>query len=152
MEYQQLVQDFALRTRANIRIIQKIQKEQPEIEFFEVTQLINSLLGLLIFPQQRYIDRIPEIPLQNLEEDGWPVPKIVGGDYPQVKNLKELIRYLRNAIAHCNIEFISDQNKQLHGLRLWNIRRYIITWKAELTIADIEKLTEKFIDLLLETR
>ncbi len=157
MEYQNLIGDFAQHTRANLETLRNLQKAQPNLELYEVTQLINSMLGLLVFPQQRYIKRIPKTPVSELKSQGWPIPKVIG-NYPQVKDLNELVRYLRNAIAHCNLEFLSDDGKQLRGLRLWNTRTERVTgkktekttWKAELTIEDIEKITGKFIELLLE--
>jgi hypothetical protein len=151
MNYQDLVRDFAQRTRANLETLRSFQKAQPDVEVYEVTQLINSMLGLLVFPQQRYFDHIPETPLGNLASQGWPIPR-VEGNYPQVKDLRELVRYLRNAITHCNLEFLADDREQINGLRVWNTnpRNGQTTWKARLTIEDIEKITDKFIQLLLE--
>lgn len=157
MDYQNLVRDFAHRTRVNLETLRQLQKTQPDLEIYEVTQLINSMLGLLIFPQQKYIENIPKTPLAELKDQGWPIPKVVD-NYPQVRDLYELVRYLRNAIAHCNLKFLSDDGKQLRGLRLWNNKTKTVggkkidetTWKAELTMDDIEKITDKFIQLLLE--
>lgn len=151
MDYENLVRDFALRTRKNLDALRAIQQSQSDV--YEVTQLINSMLGLLVFPQQRYVHRIPQVSLDELYKQGWPIPKVVG-DYPQVANLNQLVRYLRNAIAHFNLEFISDGFGKIQGLKVWNTdprRGNIITWRAELTIDDIEKITDKFIELLLET-
>lgn len=77
MEYQNLVMDFAARTQANLKIIERLAKQdvsllvnnpfneidEDGVEAYEVTQLVNSLLGLIVCPQQRYYDQIPEIPL-----------------------------------------------------------------------------------------
>lgn len=151
MEYHSLVRDFAARTRANLDVLRKLQRSQKEIEVYEVTQLINSMLGLLVFPEQRYLSRIPQIPLRELTDRGWPIPKIIG-DYPQVRDLKALIKYLRNAIAHCNVRFVSNESRQIIGLQVWNIppRGNKPNWKAELSLADIEKITDKFVQLLLD--
>ncbi len=107
MDYQNLVKDFPRRTRQNLETLRCLQAEQPSQEIYEVTQLVNSLLGLLVFPQQKYFNTIPEIPLDDLAAQGWPIPEVIG-DFPQVKNLCDLIQYLRNAIAHFNIKFITD--------------------------------------------
>ena len=115
MNYQNLVQDFAHRTRDNLETLRNLQKTQPDIKVYEVTLLINSMLGLLVFPQQKYFDHIPKTPLGELASAGWPIPTIEG-DYPQVKDLRELVRYLRNAITHCNLEFRSDDGVQISGL------------------------------------
>ena len=148
MKYENLVKDFVKRTKQNNLMLHKLQIENPNLEFYEVTQLINSLLGLLIFPQQEYLDRIPKTPLDELAKSGWPIPKVVG-DYPQVKNLNQLVRYLRNAIAHFNIKFY-DEFQQIAGLTVWNKYDGEITWKATLTNSDIEEITNRFVDLMLE--
>jgi hypothetical protein len=151
MDYQNLVRDFAHRTRYNLDTLRNLQKTKPDLEVYEVTQLINSMLGLLVFPQQRYFDHIPKTPLTELANQGWPIPE-VEGHYPQVKDLRELVRYLRNAITHCNLEFLSDEGEEISGLRVWNTnpQNNQTTWKARLMIEDIEKITNKFIQLLLE--
>jgi hypothetical protein len=158
MDYQELVRDFADRTRTNLQTLRRLKEEDPEAEVYEVTQLMNSMLGLLIFPSETYVQRIPKTPLSELACQGWPIPEVVGS-YPQVAHLKELVRYMRNAIAHCNVRFLSDEDRQIIGVELWNERtrraldgRQIptVTWKARLTIDDLEKITDKFIDMLLE--
>ena len=149
MEYSNLVKDFAQRTRQNLELLKTLQRQHPDLEIYEVTQLINSMLGLLVFPQQRYVRNIPRVPLDELARQGWPIPR-VKGDYPQVSDLNQLVRYLRNAVAHFNIEFISDNGRQIQGIVVWNKnpREGGIDWKAELTLSEIETITDKFIDLL----
>lgn len=60
MEYSDVVKDFAERTLVNLRQIESLS--ESGYEAYEVTQLINSLLGLLIFPKERFHESIPEIP------------------------------------------------------------------------------------------
>lgn len=163
MEYKQLVEDFAKRTRINLNIFRRIQKEHPEIircykkedpqtDMYEVTQLINSLLGLLVFPREEFVGKVPHKSIGELKKDGWPIPRIKG-NYRQINNLNQLVRCLRNAIAHCNVKFNGDTNKNIVGLELWNQdpETGSITWHAELTIEEIDAIGHKFIDLILET-
>lgn len=49
MKYENLVKDFVKRTKQNNEMLRKLQTENPNLEFYEVMQLINSLLGLLVF-------------------------------------------------------------------------------------------------------
>lgn len=154
MMYEDLVADFARRTRTNLEQLRTIKSQNPNMEVYEVTQLINSMLGLLVFPQQRYIDRIPETPLEDLSAGGWPIPKVMG-DYPQAENLQKLVRLLRNGISHFNIEFIPDNQGEILGLGIWNTEPrppYRVTWKAELSIDDLERITSKFTALLLNEK
>lgn len=149
MMYEEVIRDFAERTRANLRAVEELRAEGKEV--YEVTQLVNSTLGLLVFPQQEYVDRIPHTPLEQLKQDGWPIPRIRGG-FQQVSDLNELIRYLRNAIAHFNIEFIGDGRNEIKFLRVWNTnpRNGKRTWEAELSAEDLRKIANCFVDLLLE--
>lgn len=163
MMYENVVKDFALRTRKNLEALEKYQSEGAEV--FEATQLINSMLGLLIFPQQKYVSSIPKASIEDLQRDGWVVPK-VRGSFRQVSDLNQLIRYLRNAIAHFNVEFIGDGQNQIALLKLWNMTPVykngkkqrkpdgsIIekkNWEAELSLDDLRKITNKFIDLILK--
>jgi hypothetical protein len=147
--YEDIVRDFANRTRANLDTIRDIQKKNHSIEIYEVTQLINSLLGLLVFPQQRYVNSIPRRPLSELAKEGWPIPRVIG-DYAQVSDLNELIRYLRNAISHFHVMFQCHNSPYIDGLILWNYDPRIrnINWKVELSLQEIEVFTTKFIELL----
>src|SRR5688572_21335039 len=122
MRYEDVVADFAERTKKNLELLKKFQAENPESAVYEVTQLINSMLGLLVFPKEGYFRRIPEIPLSQLIEEGWPIPS-VRGIFQQPETLRELIRLLRNAIAHFNLEFKANEQKQITGLVVWNINR-----------------------------
>src|SRR5258708_6063445 len=102
MEYDELVHDFAKRTRRNLEEVTLAEQNGKRV--FPVTQLVNSLLGLLVFPRQKFLNSIPEMPIEALKADGWPIPRIVG-DFKQVANLRELIANLRHAVCHFNVDF-----------------------------------------------
>lgn len=149
MEYSEsLYIDFAQRTRKNLDFIRESKRKQPSIDIYEVTQLINSLLGLLVFPQQQYYRQIPETPLEVLANQGWPIPTVIG-DFPQVTDLRQLLRYLRNAVTHSNMKFLSDNEHQINGIQVWNRAQGEVVWRAELTISDLEIITGKFIELII---
>lgn len=157
MEYKELVKDFVSRTKVNLDLIRQTVNDKKEAavndekKAYEITQFINSLLGLLVLPQQEFYDKIPETPLSELEESGWPIPR-VRGNYPQAKDLKELTRYLRNGVAHFNLEFTVSENHHIDGLIIWDRKnkRSSITWKAELKIKELEAITNKFTELLIQ--
>jgi hypothetical protein len=145
MMYSDVVRLFARRTKANLAAIERLHANGEEV--YEVTQLVNSMLGLLVFPQQEFVDRIQETPLEQLRKDGWPVPE-VRGVFRQVSDLRQLIRYLRNAIAHFNVLFLDDGQSQIRGLRVWNENQNGKNWEAELSTDDIRGIAERFIKLL----
>jgi hypothetical protein len=146
MMYEDVIRDFARRTRRNLGEVERLLADGHEV--YKVTQLINSMLGLLVSPREEYVNRIPETPIRDLEQDGWLIPRVKDG-FPQVPHLKDPVRYLRNAIAHFNIEFIDDGKNQIRILRVWNKYRSRKTWEAEMGLYDLRGIAERFTDLLL---
>ena len=65
------VLDFARRTKSNLNEIQHLQiaeqKDGSKPKYFEVTQLINSCIGLVIFPYEKAFNYLPNIDLQHLK-------------------------------------------------------------------------------------
>ena len=147
MNYQDKVGDFAKRTQVNLGRIEKSRIDGEEV--FEATQFINSLLGLIVFPKEKYYFSIPEIPLDELVENGWPRIHVVG-DFKPAPNLREQMRYLRNAVAHFNMDFIPDEDDVIAGIRVWNLKGEKMNWQAEIPLTDLRLLVEKFIDLILD--
>jgi len=75
---------------------------------FDATLLINCLVGLLIIPKERSLNRIPEIPITQLGE--WGVSpsciKSFGGVGQGIQTsftLRDVVRKLRNSVAHFRI-------------------------------------------------
>lgn len=153
MEYRNVIRDFAERTRANLELVERTAAD-PGGSAHEFTQLVNSMLGLLVFPKEEYYTRIPRDSLKQLRKKGWPVPD-TAGDLPPAKDLRELIRYMRNAITHFNIEFHASGNGELVGLTLWNLDGGASgpkTWQAFFTGEQLRDLTFRFVDVLTGPR
>ncbi len=152
-----LVLDFIRRTRKNLKLVESLVKDNnpTDIEAYEVTQFINSLLGLLIIPQQALYDNLPETPLSELTENGWPEIKPIEGCLPK-DNLYQLLRYLRNSVAHFNVEFLSEDKQTITGIRLWNYpddrsrRNNLPDWKIELSLENLKIITNKFLEIIEE--
>lgn len=107
MEYKQFECDFIRRT---LKIIEQYEThvETNSIinEKYEVTLLINCLLGLLVLPKERLLlDKIPDIPFEKFEEWGLPKKFVTNwGKIPESKrNLKTIIHRMRNSIAHFRV-------------------------------------------------
>lgn len=149
MEYQEeFIIDFARRTRANLHHIQTAVQMDKDV--YEFTQLVNSLLGLLVFPREHYFGTIPNTPLSVLVQQGWPEIRPTFGQL-QEETLPQLLRMLRNGVAHCNLEFLADNNQELQRLRVWNCKSGgRKTWEVEMSRDDLRTLAYKFIELLEE--
>ncbi len=159
MEYQNLVRDFADRTLKNLEAIEAAVKSDPDAELYEVTQLINSMLGLLVFPEQRYLNRIPQTPLDDLRANGWPVPTMKGTP-PHANDLRDLVRCLRNGISHFNLEFTSD-GRVITGITIWTCAtdsqghyikkggHRVREWEAQFGLRELREIARKFVTMLL---
>ena len=96
------IKDFARRTQANLSRLEK----GP----YEVTQLINSMIGLLIIPKEMQYKQIVDklIKGELLEK----VNNCITLDtYGQSVDLRQLCRHFRNAVAHSRIDFEAENGK-----------------------------------------
>ena len=109
--YNNLELEFIERT---IRLIGQYTDMIDGLEFedqLNYTLTINCLLGLIVMPKEKAFTYIPKKPItiEFLNTIGLKDSRIDGS----IKNLQELIKYLRNAIAHFDIEVISLCDKKL---------------------------------------
>lgn len=137
MEYDQsdVVGDFAGRTKDNLRVIEALASthlgKEPMPKVWEFTQLVNSLLGLLVFPQQEWFDKLPDTPLADLPERCWKNLRITTWERKhrkgplkgelKDKTFKEVAICLRNSISHFNVKFEVTGNREVKRVQLWNI-------------------------------
>ncbi len=112
--FQEFVKDFSGRTRQNMNVIDAIYGEHsddPDKKVYEVTQMINSLFGMIIVPYEKFKNQIDESEyadvnsykeikelIHELERK-----KLLRSTYP--KEVEEVgvfsfIGHLRNALAH----------------------------------------------------
>ena len=147
MMYEDVIADFAWRTQQNLLALEDAQRNGARV--FATTLLINSMLGLLVFPREEFVERIPRTPLSELRATGWPLPTVRHG-FTQASDLAELVRYLRNAISHFNLEFQGDSENHISGVRVWNMRGGEKTWEADLTLDELRGIAERFTQLLVE--
>lgn len=77
---------------------------------YDATQLLNSLLGLLIVPKEKLFDEIPDISLNELSPSEWGdvsswVTQNVNGElgHEDSSTLRQFVRKLRNSVAHFHI-------------------------------------------------
>ena len=103
MEYAtgpQFAIDFAERTKKNLELLNNSS--------YDVTQLINSLVGLLIIPRDygfRHInDNLIEPELRNAVLQG-----VQMNTYPSEISLNSVLTHMRNAVCHSRMKFHVDK-------------------------------------------
>ncbi len=138
----ELIKEFARRTRLNLEFIEQYAR-QPGYEVFEITQLVNSALGLLLLPKEKLYDNIPETALFQLEKEGWPTIRPTGGES---LTLKELVRHLRNAFAHTHFEYYSNSANEIDYLIIWDKapQSKHKNWELQLSVKDLRLLMLRF--------
>ncbi|HMP06491.1 MAG TPA: HEPN family nuclease, partial [Lacipirellulaceae bacterium] len=98
--------------------------------------------------RERSLQSIPNVSLEQLRRDGWPEP-VLQGEVGSVNGLRDLMRVLRNSIAHFNIEF-TEIDGEISGVRLSNRDGGQTRWQATLGLEDLEQITYRFAALILE--
>lgn len=98
--------DFAQRTFANLQTIEN--SLQVNNEGYEVTQMVNSLLALIVFPKERH--------LATGNKSKWKKYLSKYVVYPN-KNISydNIMKNLRNAISHSHIFFEKDNYLDKNG-------------------------------------
>tara|TARA_R110000744_G_scaffold118921_1_gene221984 strand:- start:10312 stop:10788 length:477 start_codon:yes stop_codon:yes gene_type:complete len=142
----EFVIDFAKRTRLNLEAIETAKENGEDVR--EFTQLINSLLGLLIFPYEHPSCTIQPTPLEELVKvHGWPEIKASKGELKD-DTLGELIRVIRHSFAHCLVEFIPNDKREVGSVRLWNGKQPDPKWETVIGVEDLRHFVLKFANLI----
>ncbi len=109
--------EFARRARHNLEFIVQAAGRGDDVHV--VTQLTLSLLGMVVFPREKLLlEAIKETPLSSLAKEGWPSWTITRDDSAQpTRTLGDILKHVRNAVAHGRITFTSD-SRLMHEVRL----------------------------------
>lgn len=100
--------EFARRTRRNFEFIESAKEKGDDVHV--VTQLTLSLLGMVVFPKERLLLEGTETKtIAEMSTEGWPIWTITLDDSKKpTKTLADILRHLRNAVAHGRLTFTSD--------------------------------------------
>ena len=103
---------FAARTRKNLELVES--EFRCGSDFHVVTQLVNSLLGIVVVPVGVHKRRHKAFSsrLEVLYDQGWPAWDIQLDDAPRknrkTETLGDLVWHLRNAAAHGRFHFLGS--------------------------------------------
>lgn len=146
--YKDIIKCFIKRTNCNLKTIQDLsQNGEPP---YEVTQLINSLLGLVVLPKEKLFEKIPPTSFSDLENDGWPSAFLQSSTRTDLNdNLKSLSICLRNGITHFNIKTTEKQGN-ITGviIRDRKSKKHSPHWEVTLTLSELQCVVKKFGDVV----
>lgn len=123
-----VIRSFAERTLVNLKFIEQHHRTS---DVYEVTQLINSMLGLFIFPKETFWENLKDLPLNEIP--------LKLSRHATPKNFKDLIRLMRNSFSHFNLE-LYPENEEIYAIRMFNINKQgHKTWQATITIHQLRE-------------
>jgi hypothetical protein len=133
--------DFIDRTKKIIKQYDEVKL--PKDEKFEVTLLLNCLVGLLILPQQNWFE---DLPTSIVTQKEWGIKEehISFIKQGETKNVKDIAKHLRNSIAHYH--FMAFENKS-HDISSIKFEDYDSqknkTFEAIIPVISIRQFTER---------
>ena len=145
--------EIARRTERNLLFIKaEFDRMGESSPVHVVTQLVNSLLGMVILPREQYLElRNEATKLGDLVSEGWPEWDVAKG---KADTLGQLARHIRNAAAHGHITFSSD-SRYLHEVLITvedsPDSGKSINWRAEITGDKLYDFCIKFAAHVRET-
>ena len=141
---------FAVHTRQNLEVIEECFGGSAA--FHPVTQLVNSVLGLIVFLREREFDKhIAGLALDELVQKGWPQIEMSG---ERCETLGKFIYHLRNAVAHGRMRFSSDSrdlNRVTVSFEDCKHKTSTPYWDASISATELRQVCLKFIALLEDT-
>jgi hypothetical protein len=156
---------IARRTRKNLDFIYTAKAQGADVE--EVTQLLNSMLGMLICLREEYFHG-KSVTWNDVQNMGLiPVSVKTSARTRQhdpmsleSNSFSQLITHLRHAFAHNNFELVGNRSKpksqqEIIGFVVWNMPTSgpkFRTWQAELSVDELKDIAYLFIAYLEKTR
>ena len=102
---------FAMRSLRNLMLAKESFDSRED--FHVVTQLVNSLLGIVIVPRVRQAKGdFLSITMVELAQRGWPQWVFTGKVGSESETLGDFLQHLRNATAHGHFEFAGDPDSR----------------------------------------
>lgn len=146
MEYnkENLIKDFFKRTKQNLDLYMKNRDATPEIYNQEVTMIINSLLGMLVFVQQNSKSNklLNKIKITSVIDKAIYINQ-------EHKTIHNFFRHMRNSIAHghCLKDFKIDEKHQIKSLTFRDFHNGHQTFEIELDISEMKKIINAINDI-----
>lgn len=133
--------DFVNRTKTIIEQYDKL--ELAKAEKFEVTLLLNCLVGLLILPQQNWFNNLPT-DLVSQEEWGIRESDVSFMKNGETKTVKNIARHLRNSISHYRFKAFENSSNDISSIKFEDYDpSNNKTFEAIISISSIRQFTTK---------
>ncbi len=138
-EYSDFPRDFLIRTKKNLDVYSGDCK---------VTNLINNCLGLIIIPKELLLDNLPDYFFDDNDKTYGISKSNISYERSNNFKLKNVIRHIRNGLAHGRIEQKSANGK-ISGIRIFDRDTNNSTadnFSIEMTIDEFQSFAIKLSD------
>ena len=158
------IKDFAKRTKFNLNYIKDHSKKDGP---YEVTQMINSLLGIVILPVEKYKGSRIRPPKEDQEEFNKhkdAIKKIMNkckndnryrSTYYDKDDPIKFIKHIRNAVSHCGkygLHFypLTESDENVSSIIFYDIDELNDSeFCIQLTIGELDDITQHASDLYI---
>lgn len=134
--------DFIKRTKSIIEQYDNFQI--PEKDKFEVTLLLNCLVGLFILPQQHWFDNVPT---ELISKKEWGIDKshISFIKETETKNVKDIARHIRNSISHYRFKVFGNSNEKINKIKFEDFNpQNEKTFEATIPLSNFKIFVDRF--------
>jgi len=126
----------------------------PHQSQYEVTLLINCLLGLLVLPKERHLSKIPDTPLTQTPEWGIQPNHIVNAGkncegerrMADTITLRQVVTDMRHSVAHILFKPYGD-GQQIKDIELRTDRS---KFKAKLSVTEFKSFVQKLAEAVID--
>jgi hypothetical protein len=133
------------RTKKNLEAIAALKSDCTS-GVFEVTQLVNSCLAVIVHVHESKITEKDDFSLPPDEHNRWPNLSPTKESVSMPLKWSEQMRLLRHGIAHGNIKFHPEESgKEITHVEIWNKHQKETTWGAKISIDQMREMIQ-FID------
>lgn len=146
--YLQQESDFIKRTL--IIISQYDELDLPKNKKFEVTLLLNCLVGLIILPQQEWYNKLPDEIIDS-RKWGIGVEHISFIKKGENKSVKNVVKHIRNSVSHYNYRAFSNSKNKISELKFSDFTYdKIKTFESNIPLKKFRKFVDEFSKYVLK--
>lgn len=143
------LKEFVRRIYINLNLIEETASKDKD-KAYETTQLLNSLFGLIIVPEQKYYNCLQNIPNKDVPIFMEIKSKIECCDIKTL-NYQGFIKHLRNCISHPNhMEFLNNNNNEIKQIKLIDKDGNKSTFSIQLEIEELKSICHELCGVLIE--
>lgn len=122
-ETEEFVKAFFGRTKHVLEQYDQMVQSKPEwLDAYETTLLCNCLVGLLVFPEQKFYDFIKNRMLS--KENLHRLRSCIVHQNTKQSDLCCILRRMRNAVSHQNVRFVGGSKGEIQSIAFYDDQKW----------------------------